>query len=230
MKVFSFSLFGNNPIYTIGTIKNVELINSLFPEWKIYVYTNKVSSDPIILELLKKGVNIRYEEDTLWFNSAWRFKAITEESVEVMVCRDSDSRISERDVASISEWLHSDYNYHIIRDHPIGHHWVMNAGMWGAKKNNFIEKIDVYLNEYLTQNQQLKHSVNFDQLFLRDVIYQEIKNDSMIHDEYYGYESHSKPIEHDRKSNDFAFIGESIDENDQPRGDQRSPIIERYVK
>jgi hypothetical protein len=106
----------------------------------------------------------------------------------------------------------------------------MNAGMWGAKKNNFIEKIDVYLNEYLTQNQQLKHSVNFDQLFLRDIIYQKIKNESMVHDEYYGYEPHAKPIEHDRKSNDFAFIGESIDENDKPRGDQRSPIIERYIK
>ena len=45
MKVFSFSLFGDNPIYTIGTIKNVKLINKYFPEWGIFIYTNKNEFD-----------------------------------------------------------------------------------------------------------------------------------------------------------------------------------------
>jgi hypothetical protein len=228
MKVFSLSLFGNNPIYTIGTIKNVILIKELFPGWEVFVYTDKQKEDKIIEELIILGCIIRYESNQRWYNSTWRFKAITEKGVDVMVCRDSDSRISERDVAAIDEWLKSDYDYNIIRDHPIGHHWKMNAGMWGAKKNNFIITIDALLEGYKKSNPQLLNHKNFDQLFLRDIIYPKIVDNSLIHDEYYGYEVNAKPINHDRKSNDFKFIGESIDENDIPRGEQRKEIKQIY--
>jgi hypothetical protein len=228
MKVFSFSLFGNDPIYTIGTIKNVDIIKDLFPEWGVFIYTDKDESNGIIQELIKKGCVIRYESNQNWFNSTWRFKAITEDNVSVMVCRDSDSRISTRDVAAIDEWLESDYDYNIIRDHPIGHHWKMNAGMWGAKKTEFILDINNKLQRYHQNNTTLTGHKNFDQFFLRDVIYPNIVDNSLIHDEYYKYESNAKPINHDRKSNDFKFIGESIDENDKPRGDQRREIKQIY--
>ena len=42
-------------------------------------------------------------------------------SVEVMVSRDLDSRISSREQAVVEEWLdQSNLPFHIIRDHP-GH-------------------------------------------------------------------------------------------------------------
>jgi hypothetical protein len=37
------------------------------------------------------------------------------------------------------------------------------------------------------------------------------------------------PIKRDRILDDFAFIGESVDENDIPRGDQRTPIKNLYT-
>ena len=228
MKVFSFSLFGDNPIYTIGTIKNVKLINKYFPEWGIFIYTNKNEFDNIIQKLLTMGCIIRYEKNDQWVNSTWRFKSITESDVDVMVCRDSDSRISERDVSAINEWLSSDYNYNIIRDHPIGHHWKMNAGMWGAKKTDFIVRMNEMINDFKKTNSNLINQKTFDQIFLANVIYPHIVKDTIIHDEYYGYENHAKPINHDRESNDFRFIGESIDENDEPRGNQVKEIMEIY--
>ena len=32
-KVISFSLWGDNPKYTIGAIKNAELIDTIYPGW-----------------------------------------------------------------------------------------------------------------------------------------------------------------------------------------------------
>jgi len=233
MKVFSFSLFGDNPIYTIGAIKNVNLIKQNFTDWNTFIYTNKTKEDDIIKNLIDLGCIIKYETDHRWYNSTWRFKAISEDSVDIMICRDSDSRVFIRDVFAIEEWLESNYNYHIIRDHPVGHHWKMNAGMWGAKKTDFISNINLLLEDYKTKNSNLLNHKNFDQFFLRDVIYPKIVNDSLIHDEYYGYEKNNYKIKRDRKIDNFAFIGESMDENDKSRflyreGEQRESIIKCY--
>jgi hypothetical protein len=38
MNYLSFSLWGDNPLYNIGAIKNSELINTIYPEWKMVLY------------------------------------------------------------------------------------------------------------------------------------------------------------------------------------------------
>lgn len=230
MKVFSFSLFGDNPIYKLGLLKNIDFISKNFPEWKVFVYL-PIDYDGEYVKNLKELYNnvLVFEMvDEQYYNCTWRFQAISETFVDVMVCRDADSRVSERDIAAINEWLNSNYDYNIIRDHPIGHSWRMNAGMWGAKKNNFILNIKTLLEEFKKNNSHLLGNNTLDQIFLGDVIYPNIHTNTLVHDEYYKYETQAKPIEHDRKSNDFAFIGESVDEFDVPRGDQRSPIIRIY--
>ena len=35
-KVISFSLYGNDPKYTIGMIKNVNISKELYPDWICY--------------------------------------------------------------------------------------------------------------------------------------------------------------------------------------------------
>ena len=50
MNVFSFSLYGNNPIYLIGVVKNLEIINYLFPDWKTIIsYADNVNKNIINL-------------------------------------------------------------------------------------------------------------------------------------------------------------------------------------
>lgn len=229
MKVFSFSVFGDNPIYKKGFLNNIIPIKKYFPDWKIFLYVPENYDEDYIQTVLKENVFVFKMKNENYFNCTWRFNAIINENVDVMVCRDADSRVSERDFYAIEEWLNSGYNYNIIRDHPIGHHWSINAGMWGAKKTDFIVKIGDMLENFKRQNELLINNNTFDQIFLRQIIYPNIVNESLVHDEYFKYESHAKAINHDRKNNNFAFIGESIDENNDPRGDQRSPIISRYV-
>ena len=53
-KVISFNLWGNNPIYNIGAIKNVELAKVFYPEFECWFYIHQ-ESVPIetIIELQK---------------------------------------------------------------------------------------------------------------------------------------------------------------------------------
>lgn len=229
MKVISFSLYGENPMYTIGCIRNAELKKELFPDWEMWVYYNDTVPGYIIEKLTKLDVKLLKQDNNHgYINSMWRFLPMNEPNLEYYICRDCDSRISERDVIAVTEWIESGIDFHIVRDHPIGHWWPMNAGMWGAKGNAIINFRDI-VNDYLRQNFRT-YDKAIDQHFLKDVVYPLTINNCLVHDEYYNHESYAKSINHDRKSNDFAFIGEAILENDEPAGDQRTPIIEIYNK
>jgi len=229
MKVISFSLYGNESKYTIGAINNSKLHKKLFTDWEMRVYHNNTTSINILNELKDNGVNlINTNEDRGFINSTWRFFPLSE-NVDYFISRDCDSRISERDEIAVSEWIESNKSFHIIRDHPVGHSWVINAGMWGGK-GRIITNIKELMDNYIKNSANYNRNRTTDQMFLRDILYPIIKNDCLIHDEYYNYENIGIPIKRDRKIDNFAFIGEAIAENDLPLGDQRSPIIEKYYK
>lgn len=226
-KVISFSLYGNNPIYTIGCINNAKIFKQLFEGWEMWVYHNNTVPQDILNRLVELDVTlINTNEDNGFLGSLWRFRPISDPTVSYFISRDCDSRISLRDVTAVNEWLESGKNFHIIREHPIGHHWVLNAGMWGAKGNsipNFME----LMNDYLNKNFRI-HDKTIDQCFLRDVIHPIVRNDLFLHDEFFNYEGIGTEIKRSRELDDFAFIGESVDEHDTPRGDQRTSIRQRY--
>lgn len=229
MKVISFSLYGNNPIYTIGCINNAKLKSKVFKGWEMWVYHNSSVPVEILSELNNLGVKlINTNEDKGFFGSLWRFRPILDTSVKYFISRDGDSRISERDETAVTEWIESGKSFHILREHPIGHHWVINAGMWGAKGGS-IPNFQTILDNYLNSNNR-PNDKTIDQCFLRDCVYPIAKNDSIIHDEYFNYEGIGTSVKRDRALDDFAFIGESVDENDVPRGDQRTSIKQRYDK
>lgn len=242
MKVISFCLYGNDELYTIGAIKNAEAVKNLLPDWNSMFFCADDLSENVITEIKKHGgIVVLMDHNESFTGMFWRFLPISYDNVTIMMSRDCDSRIFERDVFAIREFEKSHYNYSIIRDHPIGHHYKINGGMWGAKKTEYIKNIDVYVEEFLKS--RFKHIYNTpdskkdsirnqDQIFLSQIIYPNIVSDSLIHDEYFKYEPHCVKLNHDRKSCDFAFIGESIDINDESRDAplQRLPTKQRYIQ
>jgi len=226
MKVLSFSLYGDNPIYTIGCIKNAILHKSILSEWEMWVYHNDTVPTQILEELKDNGVKLINTKDNRGFvGSMWRFLPSSEEGVDYFVSRDCDSRISERDEISINQWIESGKDFHIIRDHPVGHAWPMNAGMWGCR-NGAIPNMTNIMEEYITKYPRYDDK-SLDQCFLRDVIHRIAVTSLFLNDVYYNYEGVGVRINRDRRDDDLAFIGESIDEHDVPRGDQRSTIRNR---
>lgn len=226
MKVISFSLWGNNPKYTIGAVKNSELKKRFFPDWEMRVYYENSVPDYILDELKSNNVCLIQKEDQNHSNALWRFLPASEEGVECFISRDCDSRLFDRDVVAVQEWLNSDKHFHIIRDHPGGHAWEISAGMWGCKAR-FIENIEEKINNYIKISSWVTNRA-VDQRFLQEIIYPQSLESLFLHDEYYNYERIGVPIKRDRKLDDFAFIGEPFDENDQQLSNHRDMIIQRY--
>ena len=52
--------------------------------------------------------------------------------MDILLSRDLDSRISQREVDAVTEWLESGRPIHVMRDHP-GHDTPMLGGMWGTR-------------------------------------------------------------------------------------------------
>ena len=69
MKVVSYSLWGDNPKYTIGAIRNAELVKSLYPGWKARFYTGSSVPKEITNELrLKEADVVEMQESGDWLS------------------------------------------------------------------------------------------------------------------------------------------------------------------
>jgi len=227
MKVISFSLYGDNPKYTIGAIKNSQLKKKFYPDWQMRVYHNDSVPNYILEELLENQVIlIDTKIDQGVCNAMWRFAPASEEEVECFISRDCDSRLFERDISAVEEWLMSDKKFHIIRDHPGGHAWEISAGMWGCK-GGFIENIQEKIQNYIQTSSWVTDRA-VDQRFLQEIIYPQAITSLFLHDEYFNYERIGTQIKRDRKLDNFAFIGEPFDENDNQLENHRDMIIQRY--
>jgi protein O-GlcNAc transferase len=204
-KVISFSLWGSNPKYTIGAIKNADKALEIYPDWICRYYLGRTVPIQVVEELIKRKnteIFIMNEEGN-WTGMFWRFLAADDPNVDVMISRDTDSRVSLREKAAVEDWLNSDKDFHIIRDHPY-HLIEILGGMWGAR-NHVLTGISKAINQY-----QKGDFWQVDQNFLKQIVYPKIKNLAKVHDDFF----EKKPLPHKREN--FEFIGQVFDENDNP--------------
>lgn len=175
-KIISFSLWGNNPKYTIGAIKNADLAETVYPGWICRFYIGQ-SVPPDIIETLKSKNNteiILMNEQGDWNSMFWRFYAAADEDVEIMLSRDCDSRLSNREKLCVDEFIKSDKKFHRMIDHPF--HGGVMGGMWGAK-NGLLSDIILLINEYVKNN-----AWQVDQSFLNTIIHPKISDTELVHD------------------------------------------------
>ena len=131
----------------------------------------------------------------------WRFLPVFDNDTECFICRDCDSRLSDREVAAVNEWSNSDKLVHIMRDHP-WHRFVMLGGMIGFKKEAF----GILINSLSNFNPTNEYGTDY--VFFNNVLYPQVKDLSLVHDEFF----EKKPFPTKRKN--FEFVGEVYDEND----------------
>jgi hypothetical protein len=204
-KIISFSLWGNNPKYTIGAIRNAELTPIIFPNWVSRFYCGKSVPEDIIdkLKSLPQTEVIIMDEDGDWTGMFWRFYAC--EDSDIMLSRDTDSRLSNREKLAVDEWLKSDKDFHIMRDHPY-HNTEILGGMWGVR-NGLVKNIKELIDDYTKSD-----FWQVDQNFLREKIYPLVVDNSFTHDSYSNYNTNSKPFPSERINREF--IGDVFDENE----------------
>ena len=208
-KIISFSLWGQDPKYTIGAIRNAELAPEIYPGWTCRFYTGEDVTDEIKSKLLDLKSEVIEMGGADWNGMFWRFFAA--EDADIMISRDTDSRLGKREKAAVDEWLASDKDFHIMRDHPY-HKTEILGGMWGCR-NGILKGIRAMISDYDTREFNNKYQV--DQNFLREEIYPLVLHKAMVHDEYFN-DPTRKPFPVSRINNK-DFVGQVYDEFDNPQ-------------
>ena len=200
MKVISYSLWGDNKVYTYGMIENVILAREIYPGWQVRIhYNDTVPTD--VVTWLGRQQNVKLIEhvkanDGRDSNMFWRLEDLF--TNWTVLIRDSDSRLNVREKSLVDEWLASDKDFHIVRDHK--NHVVPILGGCHGVRNGICKPFFIQFNTYYTQifdyeSAQSKENYNADQLFLGRVIYPHIVDRTFIHASHNGWEKHAKKIE-----------------------------------
>ena len=204
-KIISFSLWGNDPKYCVGAIRNAQLAQKYFPEWICRFYCGR-DVPGIIKNTLNAFDNVRVwtrPKDDNTFGAFWRFDAM--EPGTIVLSRDCDSRLSEREKQIVDEWLTSDSKLSVIRDHANHYEFPILAGMWGIK-DGLTEDMLLGQSKYNTH-----HTYLMDQLWLRDLVWPKLQNTAMIH----GIKE-TMWMRNSYQSIGKDFIGQTYDSNDTP--------------
>lgn len=216
-KVISFSLWGEDPKYCVGAVKNAELAAIHYPGWECRFYvgnTDQLPSDSPLRKSLASlfklpNTDIRLLEDNgSWHGMFWRFEPASEDDVDVFISRDCDSRISAREASAVKEWLASPQLVHSMSDHPYHFHpkHGLMGGMFGMKRYGCPEMVSL-INTFKTK---YPDAWQCDQDFLREYILPRVAfklyTTSDIHPG-----CHPFPIA--RMSD--AFVGEIVGPNDE---------------
>ena len=210
----SYSLWGSNKVYTYGLVENALQIKKLLPEWTLRVHHNSSVPENVIA-WLKAQDNVQLiphdGDECKASNMFWRLEDLFLDDTTVLI-RDADSRISVREVRLINEWLASDRDFHIIRDHP-GHRVPILGGTMGCR-NNCLKYIGtptglrdvnappIQFNDGVEFIRHFYKNVplptdryNLDQMFLYTYVYPIVSYRAMIHCSHNAYEKFAKRID-----------------------------------
>lgn len=195
------SVWGSNPRYIVGAKRQYELAKEFYPDWKFRIYTDNRSNFTDLPDI--EIVDVTDGS----YGMYWRFRAMFESDDNIVIVRDSDSRITEREAKAVNEWLASDKKFHTFRDHIAHFEFPIIGCAFGYKgklpapvanvMDYYIKKLDYYVG---------------DQIYLRDVVYPAVKDSMMVHSMDSGWFGET------RKSlvNPYDFCGNGYDENDMP--------------
>jgi len=175
-KIISISVFGSNPRYCAGALKNAQIAQILFPDWIVRIFVDSTVPSNYIEELLRfPNVELLHFTDQRVFGMFWRFYSMFMQDQDSVISRDSDSRLSIRELKCINQWIASNKKFSIIRDHPTHYHLPLLGGMWGMK-GMMDEKAFREMNKYSNC-----HIYGSDQTFLREIVWDYAEHNCMIH-------------------------------------------------
>lgn len=215
-KVICFSLWGDKYRYTGGALQNIDLAKIIYPDWTCRFYVGKDTSQNLVNKM-KSNTNVEViimDGTCDWTGMFWRFLAASDPNVDVMISRDADSRLSYREKFAVDEWVNSDFDFHIMRDHQY-HGVPILGGMWGVKKG-LLSNLEKMIFDF-----EKGDFLGVDQNFLGKYVYPLVANKSLVHDEF--FEQKPFPVNCGERNKEH-FIGQAYD------GDGSILDVEQYGK
>ena len=217
-KCISFCLYGNNPKYYVGLVRNINDIQNKLPDYRIMLFVPKgYHFIPKYIDSINHYedtglLRIKYAND-FSFHGAYlmfmRFMPASYSNVSIMHSRDLDSPILDRDVAVIRAFEKSNKTFLICRDHKY-HTARILGGLWGAKQGA-IPEMEGLINTYILSYPEAWYS---DQHFLEHHVYDKVIKNALIYDSFRLYPD-EKDIAQDfpLKRQSDEFCGMQINED-----------------
>jgi protein O-GlcNAc transferase len=219
-KLVTFSLWGDDPKYCIGAVRNAELALKHYPGWRCRFYFTPLDendeflpNDGVLNQTigeLRKMPNVdlvAVNHPSSWIGMFWRFLPASEDDVDVFITRDCDSRITAREASAVHEWLQGPKLIHVMRDHP-EHSAPIMGGMWGAK-NGALPDLKDQIEKY-TQGDFWQ----VDQNFLREIVWPSNYHKVLAHDDWNRFpQAETKPFPTPRETDNF--VGSIIGPNEE---------------
>jgi len=184
MRLITFSLFGNNPLYCEGAVENARLAKEIYSDWTARFYVDFDTPEEYVYRLKEHDAEVLLRQKNSAYDALnWRFLPFIDDTVEVWISRDCDSRLSWRERMAVDEWLKTDKACHLMRDCH-NHGYTIMAGMFGI--NNVL-----YHQRYGKLNLDVPVQCNRedDQTILQNHVWPMIINDHICHDHW----SHNHP-------------------------------------
>lgn len=216
-KVISFSLWGEDPKYLVGAIRNAELALEIYPGWTCRYYIGSCVPEGVTNALLKFSNVEVVNKDKVgdWTGFFWRYLPAAEHDVEIMISRDTDSRLSLREKAAVDEWMESDKGFHIMRDHPC-HDFPVLGGMWGVKQGVLPNMNQIVANF----NKRNYYSIDYE--FFAQSIIPLVEGNTMTHDEFFNGDKFPTPRD------GYNFVGQIFNEYEETP-DEHMQIIKDHI-
>ena len=216
-RVLSFTLYGANPRYTVGAVKNAILAARIYPDFLVrFYFGSDVPRETLTTLGIMPNVEI-FKVDGYHgaFSNSWRFLAFSDPDVEIAMMRDADARLTIREKMAVDEWMRSGIEYHSMKDHPTGHKsFPINAGMWGGRTEGLRHMKEI-MQDFRAR--KMENGFAADQAFLAFRVAPLVYKSMMIHDSFNETGVTAPSV---RKSfpvplaNFANHVGAAMDEND----------------
>lgn len=226
-KVISYSVFGDNPRYSVNAVLNAEQAVEFYPGWEVRIYHDSSLPRKVIAKLWSYehvkmfDMSHKYNVPYLYLNHSpstfWRFYAYDDKDVDIMICRDSDSYLSKREADAVDQWLETGRPLHIMRETQPGHRSKIMAGMFGLRKNDKLKSVLRLFDDNVHLNYQN------DQGYLNNLVYPLYGPDErVVHDDDNAFSDRTHDWPTPRAQGDM-FVGRT-----QGPPCQESGMVERY--
>lgn len=196
-KVLSFSLFTPSnkgeevdfPWFLNGVVQNAKDAALYYPDWIVRVYVIGLDIKAERTLQLQKNIELVRCTSSLQLNRSssrkmlTRFLVYDDPKVRLAIVRDADSRLSPRELFAVNQWISSDLDFHVMRDHA-AHDVAILGGMFGMKRGALR---DTSMSELITKAlidspARITGARGEDQAFLKKYIWPKVKNSCFAHD------------------------------------------------
>jgi|GEM_PF-911431 len=180
--VISFSLWGRNPRYLEGAVRNAMVAPDIYPGWTCRFYCDTSVPLGVRNRLRELGAQVVMRDTPASFFDGllWRFEVAGDAGVDRFLIRDCDSVINVKERVAVDAWLGSGRWFHAMRDF-VSHTELLLAGMWGGT-GGVLPPVGEMRKVF---RPTIAPTRTFDQMLLREVVWPTVRNSVLIHDSVY---------------------------------------------